>query len=65
MFFLWREPERFYDKDVGYSSVVIAAVGTLPLSYLTFEKPNNLPVVQPTVGDATKFDIKFPPPRAK
>ena len=40
---------------------MIAGVGTLPLSYLTFEEPDNLPVIQPTVGDATKFDIKFPP----
>ena len=62
---LWEKPKGFYDKDTGFSFAVIRAKGSIPLAYLTFEKSDNHPVIQGNVGDATKFDIKFPPPRAK
>ena len=44
---------------------MIRAIVSNPVAYLTFEKSDNYPVIQGNVGDATKFDIKFRPPRAK
>ena len=41
------------------------AVASLPSSYLTFEESDSHPMIQANVGDATKFTIKFPPPRVK
>ena len=47
------------------SSVVLLAVESHPSMYLTFEESDNHPVIQENATDATKFDVKFPPPQAK